>query len=99
MGSSVSVGPHAGIDDIHAGFDGFEEREIAHTGGEVSMQMDRHLYCRFECFYQFISVVGGDQASHILYAYAIRAHLFQLFGFLYVIIDIVDVSAHALFGE
>ncbi len=63
------------------------------------MQVHRHLHVFLEGFHQVEGVVGGHQACHILDADRVRAHVLQLFGFFHVVVDVIDVSAHALFGE
>jgi hypothetical protein len=56
-------------------------------------------YIFFERFHQIVCIIGGYQTGHILDADAICTHLLELFGFAYVVINIVNLATHALFCE
>jgi hypothetical protein len=99
MGGPVGIGRHAGIDDVHAGFDGLEM-------GHGDMPEVKWL-CRWmggltaclEGLDDFIGVVGGDQAGHVLDADGIGAHGLQVFGLVDVVVQVVDLAAQARFGH
>ena len=96
---AICIGSHTGVDDIHSGFDSLKEREITHTRGKVSMQVNRCLDVRFQRLNEIVSIIRSYQSCHIFDANAIRAHIFELLSFLHIIIDVIYFSAHALFGQ
>ncbi len=63
------------------------------------MQVDGRLDGFLEGRHQFIGIVGRYQAGHVLDADAVRTHGLQLPGLLYVVVDVVDLTAQARLGQ
>ena len=48
---------------------------------------------------QLIGIIGRDQTGHVLDADAVRAHGLQVLGLVDVVVEVVDLAAHARFGH
>ncbi len=92
-------GRQAGIDDIGAGFDGFQHAHRAHAGGVVGVELHRDLERFFERLDQVVGIGRRNEPGHILDAEGIGAHSLELFGFFDVIVEVVDRAAHGPFGQ
>ena len=65
----------------------------------MAVKMDGDLYVLFEGFDQVVGVIRSNEARHVLDADSIRSHVLELFGFLYIIVQVVNRAAHAGFGQ
>jgi len=59
----------------------------------VNGGLDRGL----ESLDDFIGIIGGDQAGHVFDTDAVGAHCLQVFGFLNIIVYIIDFTTHTGF--
>ena len=66
-----------GINHVRTGFNSLQVSHIAHTAGEVGVQVDRQVKFRLQAADKAFGSVGTQQACHILDTDGICAHLRQ----------------------
>jgi len=98
MRSSICIRCYTSINNINSCFNCFKQSQISHSRSEMSVQMHRNFHIFLQCFYKIISIIRGNQASHIFNANCISTKLFQLFGFSNIIINIINFPTHSLFS-
>ena len=63
------------------------------------MEMQRNFGDLLQGCYQFIGVIRGYQACHILDTEGVRAHLFDNLRLLYIVLEVVHFTAHTPLGQ
>jgi len=94
MGCAIGVGGHAGVDDVHTSFDSLQVTHGRHTGCKMTVQMNGGLDRCFEGLDDFIGIIRGNQAGHVLDTDAVGSHCLQVFGLLNIIFEIVNLTTH-----
>ena len=94
MAGAAAQGAHGGIDDVGTGLDALQQGHGSQTGGVVAVDIDRDGQGVLQLLDQVVAGVRSQQASHILDADGVCAHLFQGLG----ILDVVLVVVHGAQG-
>ena len=94
MAGAAAQGAHGGIDDVGTGLDALQQGHGSQTGGVVAVDIDRDGQGALQLLDQVVASVRSQQASHILDADGVSAHLFQGLG----ILDVVLVVVHGAQG-
>ena len=92
---SVSVGRHAGVNNVHTGLDGLQVRHGRHAGGKMAVKVNGRFHVCLERLDKFVGIIGREQAGHVFHADTVGAHCLQGLGLINVIVDVVDIAAHA----
>ncbi len=65
----------------------------------MTVQMNRGFDRRFHGFYNGIGIIGCYESRHIFETDAVCAHGLEIFGFIYIIINIVNLAAQTRLGQ
>ena len=60
----------------------------------MGVELEGQVYLGLDGGHEFIGVVGGEQATHVLDADTVRAHVSEATRLAQKVVEIVDVAAH-----
>ena len=99
LGSAQGKGGQAGVQHIHARFDGLQVAHGARARGVVGVELHRDLDGLLDRLDDGVGVIGGTHPGHVLQADRIGPHRLDLLGELHVIIQVEDRAAQAPLGQ
>ena len=94
VAGAAAQGAHGGINDVGTCLNALQQGHGSQTGSVVAVDIDRDGQGVLQLLDQIIAGVGSQQASHVLDADGVCAHLLQGLG----ILDVVLVVVHGAQG-
>jgi hypothetical protein len=89
LGGEPAQGVQGAIDGVAAGLDGGQDRGGGDAAGVMGVEMDRQADFLLERQHQLPGGAGLTDAGHVLDAQDVGAGLFELFGEIHVVLEVV----------